>query len=97
VHLENPTLPGSSVARKMPSADARLVELVRRGDVEAGRRLVHAYYLGVYRYLFYLTGIRSGRRTSRRMCAGIDGITSHSRAPCRRSSSAIRCFSFRSA
>jgi RNA polymerase sigma-70 factor, ECF subfamily len=56
VHLENPSLPGSSIARQMTSADARLVAQIRRGDAEAGRRLVRDHYLGVYRYLFYLTG-----------------------------------------
>ena len=56
VHLEDVSLPRAAMARGRLSADARLLEKLRRGDAEAGRRFVHAYYAGVYRYLLYLTG-----------------------------------------
>jgi len=56
VHLEETSLPGPLGAGKMASADARLVELVRRGDAEAGRRFVRLYYPSVYRYLLGRTG-----------------------------------------
>ena len=38
------------------SADALLLEQIRSGDPDAGRRFVREYYPGVYRYLLYLTG-----------------------------------------
>jgi RNA polymerase sigma-70 factor (ECF subfamily) len=56
VHLDDVSLPGAGMARKKPSAEARLVEQIRRGDADAGRRFVHEFYPGVYRYLLYLTG-----------------------------------------
>jgi RNA polymerase sigma-70 factor (ECF subfamily) len=56
VHLENTSLPSLSVPGAMPSADALLVEQIRRGDAEAGRRFVREYYPSVYRYLLYLAG-----------------------------------------
>src|SRR5919202_1116561 len=37
-------------------ADALLLARIRAGDPEAGHQFVHDYYLGVYRYLLYLTG-----------------------------------------
>jgi len=40
------------------SADTLLVERLRQGDAEAGRRFVREYYPGIYRYLLYLTGRR---------------------------------------
>ena len=42
--------------RTIPSAETRLVEQIRGGDAEAGRRFVRDYYPGVYRYLLFLTG-----------------------------------------
>jgi RNA polymerase sigma-70 factor (ECF subfamily) len=36
--------------------DARLLEQIRTGDAEAGRRFVGEHYPGIYRYLLYLTG-----------------------------------------
>jgi RNA polymerase sigma-70 factor, ECF subfamily len=36
--------------------DARLLEQIRSGDAEAGRRFVGEQYPGIYRYLLYLTG-----------------------------------------
>jgi RNA polymerase sigma-70 factor, ECF subfamily len=56
VHLEETSLPGPLAAGNMASADARLVEQIRRGDAEAGRRFVRLYYPGVYRYLLARTG-----------------------------------------
>jgi RNA polymerase sigma-70 factor, ECF subfamily len=56
VHLQEISLPSSPMARKKPSAEVLLVEQIRRGDAEAGRRFVDAYYRDVYRYLLYLTG-----------------------------------------
>jgi RNA polymerase sigma-70 factor, ECF subfamily len=40
------------------SADMRLLDQLRSGDAEAGRRFVRDYYPGIYRYLHYLTGRR---------------------------------------
>jgi RNA polymerase sigma-70 factor (ECF subfamily) len=37
-------------------AEARLLEQLRRGDAEAGRRFVREQYPAVYRYLVHLTG-----------------------------------------
>jgi RNA polymerase sigma-70 factor, ECF subfamily len=37
-------------------AEALLLEQLRRGDAEAGRRFVREQYPGVYRYLLHLTG-----------------------------------------
>jgi RNA polymerase sigma-70 factor, ECF subfamily len=56
VHLEESALSGPLAAGKMRSADARLVEQIRNGDAEAGRRFVHQHYPGVYRYLLSRTG-----------------------------------------
>jgi RNA polymerase sigma-70 factor (ECF subfamily) len=56
VHLDDVSLPGAAMARRRLSADARLVERLRQGDAEAGRRFVREFYPGVYRYLLYLTG-----------------------------------------
>jgi RNA polymerase sigma-70 factor (ECF subfamily) len=56
VSLENPSLPHSLAATGTRSSDARLVEQMRQHDAEAGRRFVHDFYPGVYRYLLYLTG-----------------------------------------
>src|SRR2546425_11914003 len=35
-----------------------LLEQLRRGDVEAGRRFIQDHYPGIYRYLVHLTGCR---------------------------------------
>jgi RNA polymerase sigma-70 factor (ECF subfamily) len=56
VQLQDLSLPSSPMPRKKASADALLVEQIRRGDAAAGRRFVDAYYRDVYRYLLYLTG-----------------------------------------
>jgi RNA polymerase sigma-70 factor (ECF subfamily) len=56
VHLDNVMIPGSPGATRMRSADALLIEQIRGGSAEAGRRFVDTFYLGVYRYLLYLTG-----------------------------------------
>jgi RNA polymerase sigma-70 factor (ECF subfamily) len=56
VHLEESALSGPLAAGKMRSADARLVEEIRNGDAEAGRRFVRQYYPSVYRYLLGRTG-----------------------------------------
>jgi RNA polymerase sigma-70 factor (ECF subfamily) len=47
---------GATPRRDARSDDALLVEQVRHGDVEAGRRFVHDFYPGIYRHLLYLTG-----------------------------------------
>jgi RNA polymerase sigma-70 factor, ECF subfamily len=56
VHLEDVSLPRAAMSRGRPSAEGRLLDQLRRGDAEAGRRFVREYYPGVYRYLLYLTG-----------------------------------------
>jgi RNA polymerase sigma factor (sigma-70 family) len=56
VHLEQTSFLHPPEAGLMRSADARLLAQIRRGDAEAGRRLVREQYPGVYRYLLYLTG-----------------------------------------
>jgi len=56
VQLQDLSLPSSPMPRKKASADALLVEQIRRGDAAAGRRFVDAYDRDVYRYLLYLTG-----------------------------------------
>jgi RNA polymerase sigma-70 factor, ECF subfamily len=38
--------------------DGLLLEQLRRGDVEAGRRFIQDHYPGIYRYLVHLTGRR---------------------------------------
>jgi RNA polymerase sigma-70 factor, ECF subfamily len=40
----------------MPAADPQLVERLRAGDSETGRRFVRGHYPAIYRYLLYLTG-----------------------------------------
>jgi hypothetical protein len=40
----------------LPHAEARLLEQLRSGDAEAGRRFVGDRYPGLYQYLLYLTG-----------------------------------------
>src|ERR1700736_3224959 len=54
VHQEDPTLQRSPAVGG--PADARLLEQIRRGDTEAGRRFIRDFYPGVYPYLLYLTG-----------------------------------------
>jgi RNA polymerase sigma-70 factor, ECF subfamily len=56
VHLEDVSLPRAAMSRGRLSAEGRLLERLRQGDAEAGRRFVREYYAGVYRYLLYLTG-----------------------------------------
>jgi RNA polymerase sigma-70 factor (ECF subfamily) len=56
VQLEQTSFLHPPDAGLMRSADARLLAQIRRGDAEAGRRLVREQYPGVYRYLLYLTG-----------------------------------------
>jgi RNA polymerase sigma-70 factor (ECF subfamily) len=56
VYLEESSLHSAVAARATRSDDLLLVEQLRRGDAEAGRRFVRAYYQDVYRYLLYLTG-----------------------------------------
>jgi RNA polymerase sigma-70 factor, ECF subfamily len=56
VHREDPMLQSSSADRGVPADDMRLLEQIRGGDTEAGHRFIRDYYLGVYRYLLYLTG-----------------------------------------
>jgi RNA polymerase sigma factor (sigma-70 family) len=52
---KNPFTEQSPDGGNLP-ADALLLEQLRRGDVEAGRRFVREHYPAVYRYLVYLTG-----------------------------------------
>jgi RNA polymerase sigma-70 factor (ECF subfamily) len=40
----------------MRLAEARLIQQLRQGDLEAGHQFVRDYYPDVYRYLLYLTG-----------------------------------------
>jgi len=40
----------------LPDAEVRLLEQIRSGDAEAGRRFVREHYPAIYRYLLYLTG-----------------------------------------
>src|SRR5947209_11745185 len=47
----------SKVALGAPG-ESRLLEALRRGDVEAGRRFVQDHYPGIFRYLAHLTGRR---------------------------------------
>jgi RNA polymerase sigma factor (sigma-70 family) len=49
-----PETPGDIDAQAC-SADALLVERLRRGDAEAGYRFVRDYYPSVYRYLLWLS------------------------------------------
>jgi RNA polymerase sigma-70 factor, ECF subfamily len=51
---EHPGMPGDVDAQAC-SADALLVERLRRGDAEAGHRFVRDYYPSVYRYLLWLS------------------------------------------
>jgi RNA polymerase sigma-70 factor (ECF subfamily) len=44
------------MAARSPSGDARLIEQVRNGDAEAGRRFIHEHYAPVYRFLLCRTG-----------------------------------------
>jgi RNA polymerase sigma-70 factor, ECF subfamily len=39
-----------------PTAEAHLLERLRKGDAAAGQELVREYYPGIYRHLLYLTG-----------------------------------------
>src|SRR5437867_3681292 len=48
--------PSSPAPNRMPSVEARLIQQLRQGDLEAGYRFVRDYYPDVYRYLLYLTG-----------------------------------------
>src|SRR3712207_396245 len=54
--LENVSVPGAAMGRKMRSADARLVERMRRGDPAAGRHFVGEHYSAVYRFPLCRTG-----------------------------------------
>src|SRR5205809_5998493 len=56
VHVEDLSLPRSPMAARLPSGDARLIEQVRYGDAEAGRRFIHEHYTAVYRFLLCRTG-----------------------------------------
>jgi RNA polymerase sigma-70 factor, ECF subfamily len=47
---------GQSPDEGILPAEALLLEELRRGDAEAGRRFVHEHYPAVYRYLVHLTG-----------------------------------------
>src|SRR5438094_7184627 len=40
---------------RLPDAEARLLELIRSGEAEAGHRFVREHYPGIYHYLLYLT------------------------------------------
>jgi RNA polymerase sigma-70 factor (ECF subfamily) len=51
-------LPGGPLNGPLPDADAHLLDQLRCGDVEAGRRFVRDYYPAIYRYLLYLSGHR---------------------------------------
>jgi RNA polymerase sigma-70 factor (ECF subfamily) len=42
----------------VPDTEARLLEQIRSGDAEAGRRFVREQYPSIYRYLIYLTNQR---------------------------------------
>jgi RNA polymerase sigma-70 factor (ECF subfamily) len=50
--------PRSPAGERLPDADARLLEQIRSGDIEAGQRFVREQYSAIYRYLFYLVGRR---------------------------------------
>jgi RNA polymerase sigma-70 factor (ECF subfamily) len=56
VHPDEISSHSSPAPEKARSADALLVEQVRRGDPEAGHRFFQEQYPGVYRYLLWLTG-----------------------------------------
>src|SRR5439155_13994197 len=56
VHQEEPARQSSPAAGPMPLTEMLLLEQIRAGDAEAGRRFIRDYYPGVYRYLLYLTG-----------------------------------------
>jgi RNA polymerase sigma factor (sigma-70 family) len=56
VHPEEISSHASAAPDNARSADALLVEQVRRGDPEAGHRFFAEHYPGVYRYLLWLTG-----------------------------------------
>jgi RNA polymerase sigma factor (sigma-70 family) len=56
VHLEDRFVPGLIAVRVGHSADARLVNQLRLGDAEAGRRFIRELYPGIFRYLLYLCG-----------------------------------------
>jgi RNA polymerase sigma-70 factor (ECF subfamily) len=56
VHLDDTTFAGSVPATRVGSPDLRLVERIRDGDAEAGRRFVLDHHRGIYRYLYRLTG-----------------------------------------
>jgi RNA polymerase sigma-70 factor (ECF subfamily) len=56
VPIEDTALIDVPLAWSRKTADALLVEQIRRGSVEAGRRFVDDHYRDVYRYLLYLTG-----------------------------------------
>src|SRR5687768_17537246 len=54
--VEDCPRPRSLVEEMLPDADARLVEQIRSGNVEAERQFVRDHYRAIYRYLLYLTG-----------------------------------------
>jgi RNA polymerase sigma-70 factor (ECF subfamily) len=56
VDREETSPPGLPPARNLRSANARLVDQLRRGDADAGREFVAQHYPGIYRYLLRLTG-----------------------------------------
>src|SRR5881227_2491749 len=55
-HENTRTTPGSPAPEPIRSAEARLIQQLRQGDLEAGHQFVRDYYPDVYRYLLYLTG-----------------------------------------
>jgi RNA polymerase sigma-70 factor, ECF subfamily len=54
--VEEGTRSNSRAKEVPPDADARLMEQIRAGDVEAGQQFVREHYSAIYRYLLYLTG-----------------------------------------
>src|SRR5690349_9611416 len=54
VNPEDISSQNSPAAGTSPSADARLVEQLRRGDAEARHRFFREYYPRLYRYLLWL-------------------------------------------
>src|SRR6266851_9618227 len=56
MHQEDLLLSDALPDTAMPAADPHLVERLRAGNPEAGRRFVRDHYPAIYRYLLYLTG-----------------------------------------
>jgi RNA polymerase sigma-70 factor (ECF subfamily) len=46
----------SPADERLIDADARLLEQIRSGEVEAGHRFIRDHYRAIYRYLLYLSG-----------------------------------------